>query len=629
MKRIFFVLICSVWALGIGATDYNMTVKSMTITDFSSTDYADYVLSITAVSGSYNYDVYINVHHNGNTLAGTYTYDPYSFSNTLDGNTSVTWVQTSKRTIRYVDQPSSVVITHNGGGSYTLSASLLCENDKNYYFSDYAFTYTPDPEPLPEDPYQYEPTKDTAFTLEGDIVRAELVPDSGWLNIHLGNSETLCWAELNILSDTADLPAGTYSFLPSRGYLGNHEDDPAYVAVVPEIGTYIPYYLISGSITVDYPQDTTIHIVGNGVSKHGSAITFDITAFNPFYVAPAPEPPEPEHVELAMEKVKITYLNTAEDSYPGHYTYSFQFNGSGESDYPELLYELVLPVLAKDTAIPSGTYLACTNEITDPVLFQNQEDYNRWLFYGETYVFDSLSMTVTNEGAGDYVFDIFMRDTIGSTYWFSLATKVEIEIYPAPETNPAYDLENRTPITREITFNSINWNDSTVTEDHVLLINLADTVPDTQGGFATMQLMFFTPNTKVPAGTYPIDDSDLDYTFSASLGYQYNVLFPCTFLTLDAHSQVTGTWFLMNGYIGFTYPQEGIIHMEGVVMSYYGSTFTFHYQGPFLPTPTALEDIDRPQLQTDHYRLQLVRGHMVIEGHGHRYNILGGVMPNP
>lgn len=425
MKKILVILIL---CLGTGMPSwavYNLTASNVSIADCS-VKQPNYYFDITASTSQATYHVCLDVWPTQASIVGSFSTDngtiTRGFSSLRKGSSTYYYM--------YDDCPISLTITKINNDTCELSAHFKAargedETRYEYDIAPFRFAYkagdTPDDPTL--DPYRFEPATPTTQTFEGQVVEInDYRSTSGCINIHLIDSvnQQLDWIELNLVTTTYNMPVGTYTFsadsanntlVASPGYR-QHEDQPSYIALRgTDWGQYTPYYIADGSLTFSLnTTGDTVTVSGSVTTQHGSSFTIDVVAYNPLYIPPIPPRPQ-EEKELSIDSVVITYVGETEGKH------NYEMNFSYQQDYPNLIFNLWLPTAYQ---LAEGTYTLEQNEIEGILLFQNQDDFNQFLYEGTNYVFVTFSLSLTNLGNNIWRYSLDMIDDIGSHYYFTL-----------------------------------------------------------------------------------------------------------------------------------------------------------------------------------------------------------------
>ena len=527
--------------------------------------------------------------------------------------------------------PITLTIAQKEEGICTLSGSITATRNGTaytYVIAPYDFEYEEGPvDPEPEkDPYRFEPTEPTTVNFNADVV--EFRNRETYIEVTLNEiaNETYDWIELRLLSDTMDMPAGNYTIdstyaagtiTTSRGYLGStYGDDPSYVAIradKEDWGQYTPYYLASGSLSVGYNEKgDTIFITGTATSHNGSTINVNAKSYNMLYVEEE-DPKEPEHVTLGIDTVMITYLSNQSDSANNKFVYTFNFSKS--DDYPTVLTDVVL---SQPMALVEGTYSLANNTLDGLQLAQNQTDFEMNLFYGNAYDFVAATLTLTPSNDDQWTYTMHMEDAIGSTYDFSFAQAPHIVLYPEPSVDPQeqpYTDEQKEATTVTLTLDTLIWNSSSVSKDGIIDIYLAQLEPDVNGLYAYIHLGMYSDVEYPAEGVYPVNGSEEDGTFSASMGRYGNTFIPCYVMLINEAGYAKTTWYLMSGEISLSYENEKPI-LSGECTSYYGSTIRFAYKSQ----GQGIEEVQRDKVQSTKV---LREGQLYLLYDGRMYDIQG------
>lgn len=530
--------------------------------------------------------------------------------------------------------PISLSIVSNGDKTCTLSGSIQAERNGvayTYNIAPFVFDYDEEEVVVPqEEPYRFEPTDATEFDFVADVINYR--QRDGYIEITLNEmaNETYNWIDLRWLSDDMPMTAGVYNIndsglagtlTASAGYLGSTKgDDPCYVAIRGDKefwGQYTPYYLTSGSLTVEYnTKGDTVTISGDVHSYNGSTIHVLAKGYNMFY-DPDVQPREPEDVTLAVDSVAIAYLSNESDSLSNLYRYTMDFTAG--DDYP---YVLVDVIMSKPMELVEGTYTLADGNLLDLRLFQNQSDFNEAFFGGTPYEFETASLTLTKVSNTAWNFSMLITDAIGSKYHFSLTKEPKIILYPQ-EDDPSlkdqpYSDEQKEATNLTIKLDSIQWITTTVADDGILDIVLTQRNADSNGLRAYVHLGMFTDVEYPNAGVYAVSSSEENGTFNASLGKYGNTKIPC-YVVYKNDDLEQAVWYLVSGNIQISYTDNGQPLISGECQTYFGSTINFSYS----QISSGIENIETSG--NSDYRKFFRDGQVLIQKQGKTYSVSGQI----
>ncbi|MBQ0136430.1 MAG: hypothetical protein KBS40_00280 [Bacteroidales bacterium] len=635
MKKIYLLNILCAAITSIMAAPVTLTGTTASVVE-KTVDKPNYTITIRATDAKdKKYDLEFDVWPDVASVFGTFSTKDRSV---YYYNCVVECVSDKKTFFCYDSDNTTLTLVSNGDGTTTISGQMEVENYPDegttvYQIGAFSFEYSEEdvPPTPPEDPYRFEPTKDTTVTFVADVINFRQRTDYIEITLNEMADETYNWIELRLLSDTLDWKAGTYainnsgemgSLTASQGYLGQQTDDPCYVALRDTgeyaWGQYTPYYLISGSLSVSYNEKgDTIFVQGQATSKNGSEFTIIASSYNMLYQQPE-EPREPEFVELAIDTVMITYVPEKSDSLANKFYYTFNFSGTSRGDgYPNVIVDAIL---AKPMELVEGTY-SLGKELGGLLLFQNQTDFNTWFFGGDYYIFTSATLTL-KPGEGDkWIYEMLIKDTIGSEYSFVFAQNPHILLPKEeedidPKEQPYYDETHGKKYDLTMVLDSLIWVDNRTDKDPIIDMYLLQKTPDVDGLIYYVQLGFYSTDEIIPEGTYPLSTSeDENNVFSSSLGRYGNIVIPCYAAVMDMNGWAHAIWYLVDGEITLKYDVNNEPIISGVCTSYYGSTIHFSYNA----TKTAL-----PATTTNgKAHKYLKNGKLCIEQAGRIYNVLG------
>ena len=634
MKKILTTIVLSVMAVLNAAAAYTLTATQVDIQDVT-VDKNNFFVLVTAHTSTGEYEVGFDLWPATHSAIGSFSatdqtikfVSSYVHKTKANGKAVDMWYYPEE------DAPITLTISDKGEGMCSLSGSITATRNGTAYtyeIAPYDFEYEEgpvDPEP-DKDPYRFEPETPTTVNFNADVV--EFRNRETYIEVTLNEmaNETYDWIDLRLLSDTMDMPAGNYTIdstyaagtiTTSRGYLGStYGDDPSYVAIradKEDWGQYTPYYLISGSLSVSYNEKgDTILITGTATSHYGSTININAKSYNMLYVEEE-EPKEPEYVILGIDTVVITYLSNLSDSAKNEFVYTFNF--SKADDYPTVLTDVVL---SQPMELVAGTYSLENGTLDGLQLAQNQDDFEMNLYYGSAYDFTLATLTLTPADNGRWTYTMHMEDAIGSTYDFSFTQTPHITLYPAPEVDPQeqpYTDEIKEKAIMLIALDTIVWDAKSVDKDGIIDIHMVQRETDSNGLRAYVHLGMYTDVAYPTAGIYPVNSTEENGTFSASLGRYGSVIIPCYVALMDTEGYAHAIWYLVSGDITLSYEGEKPI-LRGVCTSYYGSTVFFEYR----PTAEGIGIVESRKTKVES-RKMLRDGQIYILRGEKKYSIMG------
>ena len=336
---------------------------------------------------------------------------------------------------------------------------------------------------------------------------------------------------------------------------------------------------------------------------------------------PEEQPRQPEFVNLAIDTVLITYQSDLSDSTKGEFYYTFNFFSRG-GDYPNVLVDMIMN---QPMALTAGTYTLADNQLIGLNLFLNQEDFNAVFFGGEPYVFATAALTLSEVQDGKWRYAMLITDTIGSEYTFDFAQDPHIVHYPihvdpTEEKDKPYIDEQKTAVTVSVTLDSLLWNTKSVSKDGILDIYLTQQKADVNGLRAYLHLGMYTDSEYPEAGSYAVNGSEENGTFSASLGRFGNVLIPCYLLLIDAEGWAHAVWYIVDGTIRIAYDAQQAPVLSGTCTTYFGSTINFTYGD----IDNGVEDVVVESQKSKVESRKVVRdGQLLIIRDGRTYNAQG------
>lgn len=615
---------------------FHLTADNVTIENLYVDKYNYFVTVIAHSSANGVYEVGFDLWPLADSPIGSFS----TADNTLRYTSSFvhkTKAGTSTANIWYrpkENMPISLTIVSNGDGTCTLNGEITAVSENNgktykYIIAPFTWNYSAEPvDPDPEqNPYRFEPTEPTVINFVGDVVNFR--ERDSYIEVTLNEmaNETYDWIELRLISDTLDMPAGTYTIndsyatgtlTSSKGYLGGTAgDDPCYVAIranQEDWGQYTPYYLESGNINVSFnAKGDSILFTGTTLSHNGTTVNINVKSYNMLYVDDTPK--EPEFVVLDIDTVVITYLSNLSDSTNNIFVYTFNF--SHGDDYPTVLTDVIL---SQPMALVEGTYSLEAGTLDGIQLAQNQSDFEMNIFGGGAYHFVNSTLTLTPSNGDAWTYEMFMKDDIGSEYSFRFTQAPHIILYPEPQVDPKdqpYADESQTVATITVDFDLIDWQTTTVESDGIIDIFLSQENADINGLRAYLHLGMYTPVAYPAANTYPVLGTEEDYTFSASLGCYGNKRIPCYLALIDENNGIHAMWYITAGNITLSYDEQNRPSLNGNCSTYWGSTIIFHY------APKTEEGVEEVEGGKRNAMKFLRDGQIIIRQNEKEYNILG------
>ena len=634
MRRISMIILTSLLAVTYASAAFNLTPSKVTVQDLTVDKY-NFFVTVEAATSTGQYEVCFDVWPATRTAIGSFSAQDKTIGYV---SSAVHKTQANGKAVDmwyscYDDSEISLTITQKDDSTCTLTGSIQAwRSGKSYTYiiSAFDFAYSEKEPVVPEpekDPYRFEPAEADTFGFKADVIHFRERTEYIEVTLNEMANETYDWIELRLLSDTMSMPAGTYpidssaqagTLTASKGYLGGTlGDDPCYVAIrgsKDEWGQYTPYYLESGALKVSYNEiGDTILISGQVVSHNGSVINVYAKSYNMLYV-PEETPPEPEHVQLAIDTVLITYRSDLSDSVADTYLYTFQF--SHNDDYPTVIADITT---SKPMELVEGSYTLANGKLSGVQLAQNQDDFELNIYTGAAYIFVAAELTLTQAAEGKWTYTMYMRDTIGSEYQFAFSQTPNIYYYPQPKVDPKeepFTDEQKEKATITVAMDTLVWKNETVAKDGILDIYLTQLNADINGLRAYLHLGMYTSQSLPTAGTYPVNGSEADGTFSASLGRYGSVLIPCYLSLMDNNGWVHAIWYIVDGEITLSYDGQARPVLSGDCITYYGSTIHFNYA----PATQGIEDIQKDELQCTKV---LRDGQFFIIKNGKIYNAAG------
>ena len=634
MKRLSIILLASLITVNYASAAFYLTASKVTVQDLTVDKY-NFFVTVDAATSTGEYEVCFDVWPATRSVIGSFSAQEQTIGyvssavhkTKANGKAVDMWYSC------YDDSEITLTIAQKNDSVCTLSGSIQAwrsGSSYTYIISDFDFTYTekepvtPEPE---KDPYRFEPTEATSFAFTADVIHFRDRNEYIEVTLNEMANETYNWIELRLLSDTLAMPAGIYpidsswtagTLTASAGFLGGTKgDDPCYVAIrgnKDEWGQYTPYYLKSGALQVCYNElGDTITISGKVISRNGSEINVFAKSYNMLYV-PEETPPQPEKVQLAIDTVFVTYRSDLSDSLANIYLYTFQF--SHHDDYPTVIADITT---SKPMELEEGAYTLQNSKLSGVQLAQNQYDFEANIYTGAAYTFVTAELSLTQAGDSAWTYAMYLRDTIGSEYSFEFSQAPHIYHYPQPTVDPKevpFADESKEKATITVNLDTLVWNDATVAKDGILDIYVTQINADVNGFRAYLHLGFYTDTSYPQEGIYPVNGSEENGTFSASIGRFGNALIPCYLALMDNNGWAHAIWYITEGSITLSYNALGQPVLSGDCTSHYGSTIHFTYA----PSAQGMDYLQRSNAQSAKC---IINGQFLIEKNGKLFNALG------
>ena len=169
-----------------------------------------------------------------------------------------------------------------------------------------------------------------------------------------------------------------------------------------------------------------------------------------------------------------------------------------------------------------------------------------------------------------------------------------------------------------VVLDEIEWKSTTVDKDGILDILLSQKEADVNGLRAYLHLGMYTSVAYPAAGIYPVNGTEDDGTFSASLGRYGNVLIPCYLMLADEEGWAHAIWYSVNGTINLTYDENSQPVLSGECGTWFGSTIRFAYHAD-----TQGIEIVEDQKSKVESRKHLRERQLIIIRDGKEYDALG------
>lgn len=320
------------------------------------------------------------------------------------------------------------------------------------------------------------------------------------------------------------------------------------------------------------------------------------------------------HVQLAIDTVLVTYRSDLSDSVANTYLYTLQF--SHHDDFPTVLADIIT---SKPMELEEGTYTLANGKLSGVQLAQNQYDFEANIYTGAAYTFVTAELNLAQAGNGVWTYTMYMSDTIGSEYRFEFSQTPSIYHYPQPKVDPKevpFADEQKEKVIVTVALDTLIWDDATVARDGILDIYFTQLNADVNGLRAYMHLGMYTSTSRPAAGTYPVNGSEEDGTFSASLGRYGSVLIPCYLSLMDGNGWAHAIWYIVDGQITLSYNEQAQPVLTGECLTHYGSTIRFTY------APSA-QDINHVHSDKAQCTKVIENGVLYLLNNGMMYNVQG------
>lgn len=329
-------------------------------------------------------------------------------------------------------------------------------------------------------------------------------------------------------------------------------------------------------------------------------------------------------VELPITKVDgAIFYSHSDFSSPGAYDYYLGFSGSGDYGFPIFEMDVFMPT---NQGLTAGTYTMADHKIGDILLIQNMDDYGYVSNNYDPYGFSEATMTITDMGKNIWQFEFSGTDAEGRQYHFLISGAVTYNEIKDGNGNSqpevTYKYEPTQATTMNITFDRMEWNTSYIKDYHILDMTLYSSQKTANNRNYKAQIYFLTDTAAVPAGTYPINDSNQLNTFMASVGCSTtsNSLDYPSYLQTYNPDYVFDSWYMVGGSLSFGFTAEGKMTLTGSATTYNGSTININYMGD---APTGVRNILTDKSQETPRKLLTPDGNLRLNAHGREYNVNG------
>lgn len=459
----------------------------------------------------------------------------------------------------------------------------------------------------------------------------DFLPDFGMLFVDVmpaDNSEILC---VGFMADEIDsqitITPGTYEISASgevgtvMASTGLTEDgyvtETYFAALTAEGGLTLPlYFLVSGTVVVENVNGqfkmTVDAVNSNGIPVH---VVYDPTATS------------------GNDKTPLQY-DATEGAVDRSYTTEEITINKGEGYFQVLAYAadgtdmtglLIFGQEDENTIIPVGTYEINATEAEGTVLASSGISGNSITlsFYGET-----------NAQGQIYVPCWFMVE--GTVVVTAADGKLNIEVNALNSNDVPvhivmeYDLNTKQGLQYDMQEGSLNVvytdndnvevNTEYVAEDGVIYLNI-----DAADGSNTISVAFFAevadPVIGIPAGTYPISDTQDYGTVMSSPGVQGGYIYPSFYGNMNAQGQITiPCYFMVSGQVVVENIEN---HLKVTIDALNSYDVPAHIVYEADPVGSAVENVT---VDTTNASKVIENNQLFIMKEGVMYNVLGSVV---
>ena len=291
MKKIFVILAALfMGASAFAANEYDTKISGkVEVTDMCTSTKIAYKLvfdqkgTSRSDSKTYTSTATLVIYPEGKSIAGTFSLA----DETLDQDKSFIYYSAGSPTDRYfidysATKVTSITITDNNDGTYSLSGSLRSNPKSNFFYyyyyaaEDNVFTT------VAADPYANEPAAKTE--IEWSSSRLEVYGYEGAVPVEMyASNADGSDLDLVFFVDEYDIPAGEYEISASEdtGTILAGDGSEYNPSCFHTAGYADEYYLVGGTLTVSY-ADGMMTITGAATTGHGSTIKINATGKDPF-----------------------------------------------------------------------------------------------------------------------------------------------------------------------------------------------------------------------------------------------------------------------------------------------------------------------------------------------------------
>lgn len=285
-----------------------------------------------------------------------------------------------------------------------------------------------------------------------------------------------------------------------------------------------------------------------------------------------------------IQGVSCEYYSCSTYSQPGMYDYYFEIWGPDNSfafPVPYVCFDLYLPT---DTGLVDGHYTLSNGEVCNAFVFTNYYDYlDAFWDHAPLFIVEDAEFTLETVSAGAFNFKLVLTGISGKTVTITksdVALVVEENTYNPHIDDDTDDIDYRWEPVMATTINftaaSCNVEDYIEDEGNVW-VRLVD-ANQAYKLYIELFLYALDANGNIPAGTYPVSNSQAANTIWASPGgdddFDFGIYLLADRNACDVYHSV---YYIVSGSLDVAYDAQGNQKLSFNGTTYNGSTIQVTY----------------------------------------------------